>query len=146
MNPLMASTHRLISEGGRLRGRHVVIWRLKRKLLHFLLLVEMNHLRETPTRAQPHRELAPFRWTGAVQNQTLAINRLKTSHQQQHVTLPPPPPSPHPPPHSCLLVNNEMRNTWQLDSILNFGCSAELARVCFKVNLSNDQLLYHTDL
>lgn len=45
------STHRLIGEGGRLRGCHVVIRRLKRKLLHFFLLVEMNHLRETP-RAQ----------------------------------------------------------------------------------------------
>ena len=42
LNPLV--THRLISEGDRLGGRHVVIGRLERKLLHFLLLVKMNHL------------------------------------------------------------------------------------------------------
>ena len=42
------ATHQLISEGGGLRGRHVVIRRLERKLLHFLILVQMNHLQETP--------------------------------------------------------------------------------------------------
>lgn len=46
------ATHRLISERGRLRGRHVVIGRLKRKLLHFLFLVEMNHLHRKQPRAQ----------------------------------------------------------------------------------------------
>lgn len=47
------TTHRLIGEGGRLGGGHVVIRRLERKLLHLLVLVEMNHLQETP-RAQQH--------------------------------------------------------------------------------------------
>lgn len=46
------ATHRLIGEGGRLGGRHVVIGRLKRKLLHFLFLVEMNHLHRKQPRAQ----------------------------------------------------------------------------------------------
>lgn len=47
------TTHRLIGEGGGLGGGHVVIRRLERKLLHLLVLVEMNHLQETP-RAQQH--------------------------------------------------------------------------------------------
>lgn len=47
------TTHRHVREGGRLGGGHVVIRRLERKLLHVLVLVEMNHLQETP-RAQQH--------------------------------------------------------------------------------------------
>lgn len=61
MNPARGvATHRLISEGGRLGGRHVVIGRLQRKLLHFLVLVQMNHLHRKQPRAQQGRnELIP---------------------------------------------------------------------------------------
>lgn len=45
------ATHRLISEGGRLGGRHVVVGRLERKLLHFLVLVQVNHLHRKTTQS-----------------------------------------------------------------------------------------------
>lgn len=58
LNPARGvATHRLISEGGRLGGRHVVIGRLQRKLLHFLVLVQMNHLHRENNRelSEMHR-------------------------------------------------------------------------------------------
>lgn len=58
------ATHRLISEGGGLGGRYVVIRRLKRKLLHFLVLIEMNHLWETQRAQQDsHKAGRSTRWS-----------------------------------------------------------------------------------
>lgn len=55
------ATHRLISEGGRLGGRHVVIGRLERKLLHLLVLVQVNHLHRKQARAaaKENRKIQP---------------------------------------------------------------------------------------